>query len=83
MSCTLLQFVHARTVLVACNIEIATNPNSLVHIGIAPLYWSRSFVGFSNVAHEFSTQVARRGKDASGDDVSLDLVKPQFHLIEP
>ena len=69
--------------LVACNIEITTNPNSLVHIGVAPLHWFRAFVSFSNVAHEFSTQVAGRGKDASGDDISLDLVEPQFHLIEP
>ena len=70
-------------ILVACNNEIATDPNSPVHIRVGPLYWFRALVGFSNVAHEFSTQVVGRAKDASGDNVSLDLVKPQFYLIEP
>ena len=37
----------------------------------------------TDIAHQFLAEVLDRGKDASGDDIALDLREPQFDLVEP
>lgn len=37
----------------------------------------------TNIAHQFLAEVLDRGKDASGNDIALDLREPQFNLVEP
>lgn len=37
----------------------------------------------TDVAHEFSLSVRKRGEDASGDDITLDLRESQARPIEP
>src|SRR5579871_3295513 len=36
-----------------------------------------------DVSHQFAPQVGHRGEDTAGDDIALDLRKPEFHLVQP
>ena len=52
-------------------------------ITVAPLKGFRRFVAFANVLHDLDAKISDRSKNASGDEVSLNLGKPQLELIEP
>ena len=36
-----------------------------------------------DVVHELTSEIRHRSEDTARDDVSLDLAKPEFDLIEP
>ena len=57
--------------------------NASTHIRVTPLEGFRIFVTFSDVAHQFAAQIGGGGEYAWCDDVAVDLVKPQFNLIQP
>jgi hypothetical protein len=52
-------------------------------IGVGPPDRAGVAAVTSDVPHEFSAQVRRRGEDAASDDVPLDFAKPDFALVEP
>ena len=37
----------------------------------------------TDVAHELAGQIADRGENAPGNQVSFDLGEPHFHLVQP
>ena len=52
-------------------------------VAVGPLERFGALVVGAGVTHDFAGQVIDSGKDSSGDEVTLDLGKPELHLIEP
>ena len=65
----------------ACN--GSTGGDATGGIKVTPLYGLWSFVVVPDVLHELSSQVSQRREHAAGNDVTLDLVEPEFNLVEP
>ena len=57
--------------------------DSVGGVSIGPLKGSGAFVIGADVAHEFAFEVGFGSKNPSGDQVALDLGKPEFDLVEP
>ena len=52
-------------------------------ISISPFEGAGGFVVVTNVFHDFAREISFRGEDAPGDEVALNLGKPELNLIEP
>lgn len=52
-------------------------------VAIGPFEGSSGFVVMTNVAHDFSGEIAFGAKNASGNEVALDFAKPDFNLVKP
>ena len=50
---------------------------------MSPLYVLWRLVVVPDVLHEFSALVGQRCEHATGNDVTLDLGKPELDLVEP
>src|SRR4051794_13728930 len=52
-------------------------------ISVLPFHSSRRLVVLTNVSHELALQVRDGSEYTPGDDVALDLAKPQLDLVQP
>ena len=52
-------------------------------IAIGPLDRLGVAIVVADVAAEFSSEIRDGDEDPAGDDVTLDLGKPEFDLVEP
>ena len=50
---------------------------------VSPFDGSSSFVVMPDVTKDFSSEIVDGGKDASGDDLSLNFGEPDFDLVKP
>ena len=50
---------------------------------VSPFDGSSSFVVMPDVTQDFSSEIVDGGKDASGDDLSLNFGEPDFDLVKP
>jgi hypothetical protein len=50
---------------------------------VSPFDRSGGLIVVTDVAKDFSPEIVEGGKDASGDDLPLDLGEPDFDLIKP
>jgi hypothetical protein len=50
---------------------------------VSPFDRSGGLVVVTDVARDFSSEIAEGGKDASGDDLPLDFGEPDFDLVKP
>ena len=57
--------------------------DSAAGIGVFPLDGSGSLVVLKDVAHELASEVCGGLEDAAGDDLALELGKPELDLVEP
>ena len=57
--------------------------DSVGGISIGPLKGSGAFVIGADVAHEFSFEVGLGSENSAGDQVALDLGKPELDLVKP
>ena len=55
----------------------------MLRIGIFPLHRFRRLIVLPNMAHDFPFQILLGLKDATSDEVPLNLGKPQFDMVEP
>src|SRR5208282_786104 len=52
-------------------------------VSISPAKGSGGFGVGADVFPQFAGQIGDRGKNAAGNDVTLDFRKPQLHLVQP
>jgi hypothetical protein len=57
--------------------------DSLCRRRVSPLDGRSSLVVVADVAKDFSSEIVDGGKDASGDNLPLDLGEPDFDLVKP
>ena len=69
------------SLLVACNRQSGSDP--MPRIGVFPLHGFRGRIVLPDIAHDFPFQIMPGCEDAAGDDIALDLGKPQFDLVQP
>src|SRR5215469_5018318 len=50
---------------------------------VSPAKWFSELCIDANIFPQLASQVCHRSEDTSGNDIALDLRKPQLHLIQP
>ena len=57
--------------------------DSMIDIFVDPTDWGGDFIVVTNVAHQLAGEILYRSEDTSGNNVTLNLRKPNFDLIKP